>query len=122
MAKKKTKQRNSNEVPRPPLTPEISPKVDYHLLVCFIIPVREGDFLGVFSESGGSTKVRIQWDLIHDDVDTDNCTPWRVSVKATKPMLPFESLVREAAQQEQYVLHLSPEHAKRGFLEFCETD
>ncbi|OQD72505.1 hypothetical protein PENDEC_c021G04478 [Penicillium decumbens] len=137
------------------------PKDDSSLLVCSIIPVHEGDFLGVFSgkirfsetwspthgirgpvdnlwldysqvtgtlnqmlvsETGGSTNVRIQWDLIHDDVDTDNCTSWRVSVKATKPIMPFEPLVREAAQQEQYVLHLSPDHAKRGFLELCETD
>jgi hypothetical protein len=30
MAKKKTKQRKSNELPGGPLTPEISPKIDYH--------------------------------------------------------------------------------------------
>ncbi|KAJ5712430.1 hypothetical protein N7493_008898 [Penicillium malachiteum] len=136
-------------------------KDDTSLLLCSIIPVREGDFLGIFSgkirfsetwspphgirgrvnnlwldysqvtgtlnqmlvsETGGSTNVRIQWDLIHEDVDTDNYISWRVSVKATKPIMPFEPLVREAAQQEQYVLHLSPEHAKRGFLELYETD
>ncbi|KAJ5360071.1 hypothetical protein N7517_009262 [Penicillium concentricum] len=137
------------------------PKDDSSFLVCSIIPVREGDFLGVFSgkirfsetwsprhgihgpvgnlwldyskvtgtlsqmcvsETGGSANVRIQWDLIHDDVDKDNCSSWRVSVKATKPIMPFEPLVREASQQEQYVLHLSPKHAKRGFLEICEAD
>ncbi|KAL7649125.1 hypothetical protein ACMYSQ_012470 [Aspergillus niger] len=137
------------------------PKDDSSLLVCSIVPVREGDFLGVFagkirfseswslthgirgpvddlwldysqvtgtlnqmlvSEPGGSANVRIHWELTYDDVDPENCAQWRVSVKATKFIMPFEPLVREAAQQEQYVWHSSPEHAKRGFLEICETD
>lgn len=74
------------------------------------------------SEPGGSADVRTHWELIYDDVDPEDCAQWRVLVKASKPIMPFEPLVREAAQQEQYVLHSSPEHAKRGFLEICETD
>ncbi|KAJ5754200.1 hypothetical protein N7533_003743 [Penicillium manginii] len=137
------------------------PKDDSSLLVCSIVPVREGEFLGVFagkirfseiwspthgirgpvdnlwldysqvtgtlnqmlvSEPGGSANVRTHWELINDDVDPESCASWRVSVKATKSIVPFEHLVRQAAQQEQYVLHLCPEYAKRGFLEICETD
>jgi hypothetical protein len=36
--------------------------------------------------------------------------------------MPFDPLVRVAAQQEQYVLHSSSENAKRGFLELGEAD
>ena len=74
------------------------------------------------SEPGGPANVRLQWEVIHDDFGTDSCTSWRVSVKATKPIMPFDPLVRVAAQQEQYVLHSSSENAKRGFLEPCEAD
>ncbi|OKP13738.1 hypothetical protein PENSUB_581 [Penicillium subrubescens] len=137
------------------------PKDGSSLFVCSIVPVREGDFLGIFagkirlsenrktthgirgpidnlwldysqvtgtlnqmlvSEPGGSANVRLQWDVIQDDIGTDSCTSWRVSVKATKPIMPFDPLVRAAAQREQYVLHSSSENAKRGFLEFCEAD
>lgn len=131
------------------------------LFACSIVPVREGDFLGIFagkirfsencstthgirgpidnlwldysqvtgmlnqmlvSEPGGHANVRLQWEVIHDDIGTDSYTSWRVSVKATKPIMPFERLVRMAAQQEQYVLHSSSENAKRGFLQLGEAD
>ncbi|KXL49178.1 MAG: hypothetical protein FE78DRAFT_534645 [Acidomyces sp. 'richmondensis'] len=131
------------------------------LFACSIVPVREGDFLGIFaskirfsetwstthgirgpidnlwldysqvtgplnqmlvSEPGGPANVRLQWEVIYDDIGADSCTSWRVSVKATRPIMPFEPLVRVAAQQEQYVLHSSSENAKRGFLELCEAD
>lgn len=137
------------------------PKDDSSLLVCSIVPVRAGDFLGVFwgqirfsearsathgirrpidnlwldysqvtgtlnqmlvSEPDGSANVRIHWELMHDDVGLESCASWRVSVKATKPIIPFEPFIREATQQEQYVLHSSFEYAKRGFLKLCETD
>ncbi|KAJ6041556.1 uncharacterized protein N7446_010562 [Penicillium canescens] len=137
------------------------PKDGSSLFACSIVPVREGDFLGIFagkirfsenwstthgirgpidslwldysqvtgtlnqmlvSEPGGPANVRLQWEVIHDDIGTDSCTSWRVSVKATKPIMPFDPFVRVAAQQEQYVLHLSSENAKRGFLGLCEAD
>jgi hypothetical protein len=137
------------------------PKDGSSLFACSIVPVREGDFLGIFagkirfsenwstthgirgpidnlwldysqvtgtlnqmlvSEPGGPANVRLQWEVIHDDIGTDSCTSWRVSVKATKPIMPFDRLVRVAAQQEQYVLHSSSENAKRGFLELFEAD
>lgn len=131
------------------------------LFACSIVPVGEGDFLGIFagkirfsetwstthgirgpidnlwldysqvtgplnqmlvSEPGGPANVRLQWEVIHDDIGADSCTLWRVSVKATRPIMPFEPLVRVAAQQEQYVLHSTSENAKRGFLKLCEAD
>ncbi|KAJ6105284.1 hypothetical protein N7523_010094 [Penicillium sp. IBT 18751x] len=137
------------------------PKDDIFLFVCSIVPVREGDFLGIFagnirfstdvsvthgirgpadnlwldysqvtgtlnqmlvSEPGGPANVCLAWEVISDDVGAESRTSWRVSVKATKPIMPFDPLVRVAAQQEQYMLHSSPENAKRGFLEPCQTD
>jgi hypothetical protein len=137
------------------------PKDGSSLFACSIVPVREGDFLGIFagkirfsenwstthgirgpidnlwldysqvtgtlnqmlvSEPGGPANVRLQWEVIDDDTGTDSCTLWRVSVKATKPIMPFDPLVRAAAQREQYVLHSSSENAKRGFLELFEAD
>ncbi|KAJ6001216.1 hypothetical protein N7481_001625 [Penicillium waksmanii] len=125
------------------------PKDDSSLLVCSIISVREGDFLCkchtrylrtnrqsgarllkvtgtlnqmLVSKPGGSTNVRAHWESIYDDIGPESWASWRVSLKATKPMMLFEPLVREAAQQEQYVLHSAPEHAKRGFLKLYETD
>ncbi|KAJ5117563.1 hypothetical protein N7448_011195 [Penicillium atrosanguineum] len=127
--------------------------------VCSIVPVREGDILGIFagrirfsedlsathgirspidniwldysqvtgtlnqmqvSEPGGPANVRLQWQAIHDDIESESCTSWRVSVRATKFIMPFDPLVRVAAQQEQYVLHSSSENARRGFLEFSK--
>ena len=137
------------------------PKDDNSLFVCSIVPVSEGDFLGIFagkirfseglsathsirgpidnlwldysqvtgtlnqmlvSEPGGPANVRLQWEVIHDDIGTESCTTWRVSVKATKPIMSFDPLIRVAAQQEQYELHSSSDNARRGFLEPCEAD
>ncbi|KAJ5896679.1 uncharacterized protein N7473_006078 [Penicillium subrubescens] len=33
------------------------------------------------SEPGGPANVRLQWEVIHDDIGTEICTTWRVSVK-----------------------------------------
>jgi hypothetical protein len=58
----------------------------------------------------------------------DGCQPAAASelipgsLKATKPIMPFNPLVRVAAQQEQYMLYSSPKNTKRGFLEPCQTD
>ena len=137
------------------------PKDDISLFVCSIVPVREGDFLGIFagnirfstdvsvthgirgpvdnlwldysrvtgtlnqmlvSEPGGPANVCLAWEVISDDIGTEARTSWRVSVKATKSITPFDPLVRVAAEQEQYMLHSSPENAKRGFLVPCQTD
>lgn len=131
------------------------------LSVCSIVPVCEGDFLGIFagsirfsevfnvkrgicspidnlwldysqvtgalnqmmvSEPGTPANVRLHWEVVHDDLGTDHCTSWRVSVRATKPIMPFDPLIRMAHSQEQYTLHLSLEYAKRGFLERCKDD
>ncbi|KAJ5418699.1 uncharacterized protein N7487_002249 [Penicillium crustosum] len=132
------------------------PKDDETLFVSSIVPICEGDFLGIFagtirlsedfnvthgisgpaenlwldysqvtgalnqmqvSEPGGNANVCLSWEAFHGDNATEPCISWRVSVKATKHIMPFDPIVRAAAQQEQYHLHSSPENAKRGFLE-----
>ncbi|KAJ6036016.1 hypothetical protein N7540_000295 [Penicillium herquei] len=137
------------------------PQDSMALSVCSIVPVCEGDFLGIFagsirfseefnvkrgicspidnlwldysqvtgalnqmtvSESGAPANVRLHWEVVHDELGTDHCTSWRVSARATKPILPFDPLIRKAPRQEQFTLHLSLEYAKRGFLERCKDD
>ncbi|CDM37263.1 hypothetical protein DTO013E5_8369 [Penicillium roqueforti] len=132
------------------------PKDDDSLFVSSIVPICEGDFLGIFagtirfsedfnvthgisgpaeslwldysqvtgalnqmqvSEPGGYANVCLRWAIFHDDTATEPRVSWRVSVKATKHIMPFHPIVRAAARQEQYHLHLSPGNAKRGFLE-----
>ncbi|KAJ5288250.1 hypothetical protein N7478_003936, partial [Penicillium angulare] len=100
------------------------PKDDSSLLVYSIVPVREGDFLG-FSLSpthGICGPVDNLW-LDYSQV-TSTLNQMLVSEPggSANSIIPFEPLVREATQQEQYLLHSSPEHAKRGFLKLCETD
>lgn len=65
------------------------------------------------SEPGGHANVCISWAIFHDDTATEPRILWRVSVKATKNITPFGPIVRAAAQQEQYDLHLSPDNAKK---------
>ncbi|KAJ5555971.1 hypothetical protein N7513_003613 [Penicillium frequentans] len=74
------------------------------------------------SEPGAPANVRLHWEVIDDDLATNHCTSWRVSVRATQPIRPFYPLIRTASRQEQYDMHLSPENAKRGFLEGCKDD
>ncbi|KAJ5542726.1 hypothetical protein N7535_005150 [Penicillium sp. DV-2018c] len=69
------------------------------------------------SEPGGYANVCLRWAIFYDDTATEPRISWRVSVKATKHIMPFDPIVRAAAQQEQYLLHSSPGNAKRGFLE-----
>ncbi|KAI2671308.1 hypothetical protein LCP963914a_9669 [Penicillium roqueforti] len=69
------------------------------------------------SEPGGNANVCLRWEAFHGDNATEPCISWRVSVKAAKHIMPFDPIVRAAAQQEQYHLHSSPANAKRGFLE-----
>jgi hypothetical protein len=71
------------------------------------------------SESGGHANMCLRWAIFHDDAVIEPRILRRVSVKATKNIMPFEPIVRAAAQQEQYDMHLSPDSAKRGFLETC---
>ncbi|GAA3296676.1 hypothetical protein GCM10020218_080450 [Dactylosporangium vinaceum] len=68
------------------------------------------------SEPGGNANVCLHWDVFCGDVETQTDISWRVSVKATKQIMPFDPLIRAAAQHEQYELHLSSENAERGFL------
>ncbi|KAJ5449688.1 uncharacterized protein N7458_006137 [Penicillium daleae] len=52
------------------------------------------------SELGGPANVCLAWEVISDDVGTETRTSWRVSVKPTKSIMPFDPLVRVAAEQE----------------------
>ncbi|KAJ5989701.1 hypothetical protein N7481_004911 [Penicillium waksmanii] len=69
------------------------------------------------SEPGGKANVCLHWVAFCGDVETQPDISWRVSVKASKKIMPFEPLLRVATQHGQYELHLSSENAERGFLE-----
>ncbi|OQE13978.1 hypothetical protein PENSTE_c040G06747 [Penicillium steckii] len=71
------------------------------------------------SEPGGKANVRLHWEIFCGDVETQSDISWRASVKAIKQIMPFEPLIRMAAQHEQYGLHFSSENAERGFLEIA---
>ncbi|KAE8383917.1 hypothetical protein BDV26DRAFT_277124 [Aspergillus bertholletiae] len=110
-----------------------------HLSVCPIVPVREGDFLGVFagmirfsenfdpfcgirgpgqrlwldysqvtgtlnqmrvSQPGGYANVRLQWELVNKEDETQLGVSWRVSVRADRAIMPFQEIIRAAPQKE----------------------
>lgn len=71
------------------------------------------------SEPGGKANVCLHWDVFCGVVEPQSDISWRVSVKATKQIMPFEPLILVAAQHGQYELHLSSENAERGFLEIA---
>lgn len=71
------------------------------------------------SEPGDNANVCLLWEAFCGGVERQSCISWRVSVKATKQIMPFDPIIRAAAQQEQYDLHVSSENAKRGFLEIA---
>lgn len=52
------------------------------------------------AEPDGSANVRLQWEVIDDEIGIESCTSFKVFVKAIVPMNLFESLVRVAAHQE----------------------
>lgn len=134
------------------------PKDNGSLFVSSIVPICEGDFLGIFagtirfseefseahgisgptrrlrldysqvtgvlnqmhvSEPGGNANVCLLWEAFCGNVETQSCISWQVSVKATKQIMPFDPIIRAAAQQEQFDLHMSPDNAQKGFLGNC---
>jgi hypothetical protein len=60
--------------------------------------------------------VRLHWELVNRQANTDPCVSWIVSVRAIKKIKPFEELVREAPQKEQVLLYRSEKCARRGFM------
>ncbi|KAA8648116.1 hypothetical protein EYZ11_012048 [Aspergillus tanneri] len=68
------------------------------------------------SQPGGDANVRLHWELVDEQYDSDSSMSWRVSVRATRTVMPFEEIIREASQKEQLLLHRSPVYARRGFL------
>lgn len=67
------------------------------------------------SPPGGDSNVQLCWQLIRLPGESKPSLSWIVSVRSTKRIMPFEDLVREAPQKEQYLLHRSTIPAKRGF-------
>jgi hypothetical protein len=111
------------------------PKNEHSLAVCPIVPVCQGDFLGIFagtirfsdgfnrahgirgpmekiwldysnvtgvlnqmkvSKPGGVANVQIRWELVNMEEEGEPRISWTVSVRALKPIKPFEEIVREA--------------------------
>ncbi|KAJ6069133.1 hypothetical protein N7499_011020 [Penicillium canescens] len=84
------------------------PKDDEALFVSSIVPICEGDFLDIFAGTirlsedfnvthGGNVNVCLRWEAFYGDNTTEPCISWRVSVKATKHIMPFDPIVRAAA-------------------------
>lgn len=131
------------------------PKNEHNLAVCPIMPVRPGDFLGIFagtirfsddfnrvhgirgpmeklwldysnvtgvlnqmkvSKPGGEANVQIRWELVNMEEEGEPRISWTVSVRALKPIRPFEEIVRDAPQEEQYLFHQTAAHAGQDFL------
>jgi hypothetical protein len=132
----------------------LKPRGDDFLSVCPIIPVVEGDFLGIFAgtirfaedvgvthsvpgpvrdlsldyshvtwtlnqmqmlEPGCNENVRLVWEAVNEQDKSGPCESWRVLVLATRPIMPFEPLIRAALHIDQFHLHQNSDHAKRGF-------
>ncbi|CRG88240.1 Proto-oncogene tyrosine-protein kinase ROS [Talaromyces islandicus] len=68
------------------------------------------------SKPGGEANVQIRWELVNMEDEGEPRISWTVSVRALKPIKPFEEVVREAPQEEQYLFHQSAAHAGQGFL------
>ncbi|KAJ0419235.1 hypothetical protein BJY00DRAFT_324566 [Aspergillus carlsbadensis] len=97
---------------------------DQVLSVRSLIPVHEGDFLGVTgtlnqmraSRIGDLANVRLHWELFSELGASQPRLLWRVLVKALKTIGPMEELIREATHEDQYLLHQSADYAQRGFI------
>ncbi|CRG91089.1 Vacuolar protein sorting-associated protein 3 [Talaromyces islandicus] len=68
------------------------------------------------SKPGGEANVQIRWELVNIEEEGEPRISYTVSVRALKPIKPFEEVVREAPQEEQYLFHQSAAHASQGFL------
>lgn len=65
----------------------------------------------------GHANVRLEWQAVNEQDETGRCDSWRVMAIATRPIVAFEQLVRQASSQEQSALYQSRHPAERGFLE-----
>ncbi|CRG92900.1 hypothetical protein PISL3812_09976 [Talaromyces islandicus] len=68
------------------------------------------------SQDVDEANVRLHWETTNGKANTDPCPSWIVSVKAVKAIMPFEELIRESPQKEQYLLHQSETFARQGFM------
>lgn len=62
---------------------------------------------------GENANVALQWELIGNG--SDSPCKWRVAARALSKIRPFESFVRVAHHEAQYLLHQTPACARRGF-------
>jgi hypothetical protein len=63
---------------------------------------------------GGNANVRLVWELY--ELEGESQLEWRVSVRATRDIKPFEEIVRLAHEEAQYHMHQDAACARRGFL------
>ncbi|KID93914.1 hypothetical protein MAJ_10127, partial [Metarhizium majus ARSEF 297] len=63
---------------------------------------------------GGTANVRLVWELY--ELEGESQLEWRVSVRATRDIRPFEEIVRLAHEEAQYHMHQDAACARRGFL------
>ncbi|KAH8706070.1 hypothetical protein BGW36DRAFT_285532 [Talaromyces proteolyticus] len=130
------------------------PRNDRYLSVCPIVPVNQGDILGLFagtirfsddfdrlygirgpfeklwldysqvtgtlnqmkvSQHSEEANVQLHWEPVKKQEDKATHVSWIVSVRALKAIMPFEEILREAPQKEQYLLHQSEKFARQGF-------
>ncbi|KAJ6112313.1 hypothetical protein N7523_008374 [Penicillium sp. IBT 18751x] len=67
------------------------------------------------SRPGEDSNVRLDWELMSERKGEKSFLMWRVTVRALRPIRPFEELIRAAPRKEQFLLHKSAAGAERGF-------
>ncbi|KAK4070954.1 hypothetical protein Purlil1_13528 [Purpureocillium lilacinum] len=70
----------------------------------------------------GDANVALQWELFWEGDEKDKPPSWRVAVRATRTIKPFEELRRCAPSIEQYHRHQQVAHARKGFLREEDTN
>ena len=73
------------------------------------------------SAPGDDANVHLRWELIRTRRMGESQLEWKVLVIALRAIGAFEELVRAAPQKEQYLLHQSPDFAKRGFMKYFKS-
>ena len=68
------------------------------------------------SLSKEEANVRLQWERVPRRDVEDVSLEWRLSVRATKEIKPFQELVRHTDQEEQYFWHQDIVNARKGFM------
>lgn len=51
------------------------------------------------SQSGDYANVRLQWELVYKEDETQLGVPWRVSVRADRAIMSIQEIIRAASQK-----------------------